>query len=83
MHPTDVVRTDYRFLQIDLENKLARPAGAALISLGPTLGAVVDAIGGLLVKGPGGVEACPTFNYTGLNNYTTYCGVRQQPGRVQ
>ena len=67
---------------INLENKLPSAVGASLISLGGTLGEVLNTVFGKIVKGPGGVASCPTFTGQNIHGFTQYCSVRSQPGGI-
>jgi hypothetical protein len=67
-----------RVLQIQLENKLPSAVGGDLLTLGATLGDVLNAVMGNMTQK--GLSACPVFTYKDIHSYTAYCGVRQQPG---
>lgn len=76
------ISIDYRLLMINLENKLPSVVGAGLITLGGTLGEVIDVIFGRLIKGSGGTSSCPTFTGKDIHGFTQYCSVRSQPGTI-
>lgn len=71
-----------RLMQVDLENKLPSPVGAGLLSLGNTLGDVINTVFSKMIQNPNGVAACPQFSYSNMSSYRQYCGVRQQPGGI-
>ena len=73
---------NYRLLQINLENKFHSAVGSSLMSLGGTLGAVLDTIFGRLVKDPGGVASCPTFTGKNMDGFPQFCSARSQPGGI-
>ena len=69
-----------RALQIQLENKLPSAVGGALLTIGATVGDVLNVIMGNMCQNPSRLSACPVFTHKDIHSYTAYCGVRQQPG---